>query len=66
MGKIDNHSERFALAHEIASESGQSIARRTARGKNAAAAGGVAPRVRQPDHAHSQFVEGAQQIQILA
>ncbi len=66
MGKIDNHTERFAFPHNVAPECGQSIARRTTGRKNSAAAGRVSPRVREPNDAQAEFVKRAHQIQISA
>ena len=60
MGKIDNHSERFAFSDDVTPECGQSIARRTARRKNSAVGGRVSSRVRKANDAHAEFVKYTQ------
>src|ERR1700676_5365766 len=60
VGKIDENIEPLAFAHEIAPKTGESIPRRAARCKNAAAAGSVAARVGQANGAYAKFVKDAQ------
>src|SRR5260370_18398768 len=66
MGQINDNTEPFAFAHDVATEGGKPVARRTAGRKNPTAAGSVAAGMRQADRAHAKLVKDTQQIQILA
>src|SRR6266404_1733185 len=58
--QIDNNAEPLAFLDQLASESGESIARGTARREDSAAAGRVASCVRESDHSHTELVKDAQ------